>query len=71
MQAGAESGDVETVRILLGKGARMDGRIAHHFGRSPLQGAAENGHLEVVEMLLKAGADVNAGPSKYRGVTGV
>ena len=46
---------VETVRLLLARGARIDD--ADNRGRTPLMIAAERGHAEIVAVLIEAGAD--------------
>jgi len=48
---------VETVRLLLDKGARVNQPGAY---RTPLMLAADKGHVELVKLLLEKGADVNA-----------
>jgi hypothetical protein len=53
----AHSGQLEMVRELLNKGAKVD--PVDKKGQSPLMFAAGNGHLEIVQELLKHGADVN------------
>ena len=52
-------GDLEHVRFLLDRGARVNkGRI--NDGLTALMAASENGHLEVVHELCGRGANVNA-----------
>ena len=50
--------DVEIVRTLLDKGARVDERV--EFGGTVLMGAARKGDPELIEVLLAAGANPNA-----------
>jgi len=52
----AESGDVETVEVLLGRGASVDVRD-RHSDRTPLMFATALGRLGVMRALLDAGAD--------------
>jgi ankyrin repeat protein len=49
---------LETVELLLGRGARQD--LADNRGRTALMIAAERGHAEVVARLIAAGADRSA-----------
>jgi ankyrin repeat protein len=51
LQAAAERGHTEIVRILLDKGTDVYGS---------LQAAAKRGHIEIFHILLDKGADVNA-----------
>lgn len=54
----AGRGDLEAVKKLIEKGAKVDKKdIA---GQTPLMYAAEAGKLEVVQYLVEKGADVNA-----------
>jgi uncharacterized protein len=53
----AYSGSVETVRLLLSKGALVDGTPINYS--TPLMGASFEGHLDVVKVLVEAGADIN------------
>ena len=57
------------IRKLIDLGAEINHSIAHHAGRTELQGAAENGRAEAVDYFLSIGARVNAPPSKFKGVT--
>lgn len=47
------------VELLLGAGAKVNGRAATKGGVTALQGAAERGHVKVVLLLLGAGANFN------------
>jgi cytohesin len=57
MQASIE-GDVESVEMLLKKGANPNYRDKD--GWTPLHAAAQEGNADVAELLIKHGADVNA-----------
>jgi ankyrin repeat protein len=61
----AEHGHVETVKILLGRGAEVDARDKWTW--TPLHRAATQGGWRVVEVLLQHGADVNAKTSGGEG----
>jgi len=50
-------GHVDTVRLLLDRGAGIDAR---HTGRSALTLAALNGHADVARLLIERGADIDA-----------
>jgi ankyrin repeat protein len=61
----ARMGDLERVRFLLARGARVEngctfGIYTTHTGYTPLMGTSEEGHLEVVRVLCEKSADVNA-----------
>ncbi len=53
----AARGDDAMVRLLLERGAQIDGRCGCTTGETALQAAALHGRLDVVELLLGAGAD--------------
>lgn len=52
------SGQLEAARLLLDRGASMDGTGKE--GRTPLMDAAHGGSAEVIELLLARGAPINA-----------
>jgi ankyrin repeat protein len=54
----AMEGHVDTVKLLLDKGANPDSRAPSQL--TPLMIASRNGHIEVVRLLLAAKADPNA-----------
>ena len=54
----AAANDLASIRILIEKGATLDG--TDNRGLTPLMHAAGNGNLKAVELLLAKGADVNA-----------
>jgi len=54
----ARSGNVETVKALLARGAKHDARERH--GQTALMWAAAEGNTAVVRALIEAGADINA-----------
>ncbi|KAG3024481.1 hypothetical protein PC121_g9330 [Phytophthora cactorum] len=51
-------GQLETVRILLNRGASID--LPDSYGNTPLMLAADSKHVQVVELLLNSGAAVDA-----------
>lgn len=59
----AENGSVESARLLLAAGARVDDAAAD--GRSALVTAVFAGHRDVATLLLDAGADPNAAAAGY------
>ncbi|KAI1291420.1 hypothetical protein F5Y03DRAFT_400705 [Xylaria venustula] len=65
-----EVGNIEIVKLLLGRGARVNDELPYYVIRTPLQKAAEMGSLEMVQLLiLEHKANVNAEPSVSRGGT--
>ncbi len=72
LQAAAEAGHAELVRLLLRKGALVDARqpgTTRINAGTALQLAAARGDVDMVEMLLAAGADVDAPPAPHGGRT--
>jgi uncharacterized protein len=59
----ARQGDLETGRILLGAGAKVNEVAAN--GASPLVVAAHSGHGKFAALLVEHGADVNAAGAGY------
>ena len=57
MQA-SEKGNLEMVRYLVGKGAKVKARTK--YGKTALIFAAEGGYLDVVGYLVDQGADIKA-----------
>lgn len=51
-----ENNQIEIVKILLSKGAEVDGR-KNNFANTPLMYAANGGYEAIVDLLLAAGAD--------------
>lgn len=58
LHAAAAAGDVETIELLLSRGAPVDPR--DYFGRTPLHVAAHRNQHAAAQALLKRGADANA-----------
>ena len=54
----SQKGHIDTVRMLLSKGAKTE--VRDHLGRTPLWYAAANGHMMVVSALRSAGARIDA-----------
>lgn len=63
LSSAASLGEVEMVRLLLGRGANPN--IGDKDNITPLQLAARHGYIAIVRMLLKAGAKVNSADSRY------
>ncbi len=55
----AGSGDIEIVKLLIKKGAKVNAKFERYDDVTALMLAAESGHLEVVKALIKGGADVD------------
>ncbi|MDR3692083.1 MAG: ankyrin repeat domain-containing protein [Fimbriimonas sp.] len=53
----ADTGDIEKLRAIIGRGVNVNAKSEH--GHTALQLAAEGGHVECVDLLLKSGADGN------------
>lgn len=53
----AAYGNLEIVKMIVEKGADLNGRVA--YGDVPLIKAAENGNIDIIRYLLEKGADVN------------
>ena len=58
----AESGDLESVRLLLSKGATAG--IPNRFGVTPLGSAPSGRSVAITQLLLQKGLDVNAGTTE-------
>lgn len=69
LQAAAQNGHIEVVRMLVAASALINAPPAPYGGRTALQAAAEGGHLEIVRMLLANGHDANGLPAPYSGRT--
>lgn len=69
LQAAAENGHLDLVKILVATGAAINAPHAPISGRTALQAAAESGHLDIVGFLLGKGANVNAHAGRHAGVT--
>ena len=61
----AEHGHLETLKLLLVRGAEVDAR--DRWSWTPLHRAATQGGWRVAEVLLQHGADVNAKTSDRKG----
>ncbi|HEY6243342.1 MAG TPA: ankyrin repeat domain-containing protein [Pyrinomonadaceae bacterium] len=53
-------GHLDTVRLLLDKGAKIDVPSNNFLKAVPLRSASVTGHLEIAKLLIDRGADVNA-----------
>ena len=53
----AESGDIQSVRELLDRGA--DPNIRNDYGTTALMWASQDGYIKIVRLLLDRGADPN------------
>ncbi|KAF2135963.1 uncharacterized protein K452DRAFT_322730 [Aplosporella prunicola CBS 121167] len=57
LNSAANNGHLETVKLLLEKGADLS--VSNNDGWTPLNSAADSGHLEIVKFLLEKGADLS------------
>jgi ankyrin repeat protein len=71
IQAAAETGNLNLIKDLLGRGANINAPAAAEFGRTALQAACarEQPSLELIQFLLDNGAEVNADAGIDCGVT--
>lgn len=60
LQVAAGHGQIDSVKLLVSAGAKLDVYSPTPYGRSALCRAIENRHIETVEVLLKLGAEVDA-----------
>ena len=58
----AKEGNLERVKFLISKGAKVNARDKKGF--TPLHWAVGKGHTEIAELLISKGAKVNAGEIK-------
>ncbi|KAI8657953.1 hypothetical protein NCS57_01175400 [Fusarium keratoplasticum] len=70
-QLAAANGQLEAVKMLVGRGADINEAPAYRFGRTALQAATSRTEpdMDLVQFLLDNGADVNAKPAVYGGIT--
>ncbi|KAH7127771.1 ankyrin repeat-containing domain protein [Dactylonectria estremocensis] len=66
-QLAAESGQLETVKLLISRSADVNAKPAVWVGITALQGAAISGNIMVAKLLIESGADVNGSPSYVKG----
>lgn len=69
VQAAAEGGHEDVVRLLWDLGADVNAAPSPSGGLTALQAASRGGHLALVAFLLAKGADVNAAASRIMGFT--
>jgi ankyrin repeat protein len=69
LQRATEIGSEEIIRLLLDKGAYVNGAAAQRGGGTALQFAARKGYIPIARLLLEEGADVDAPASKVDGKT--
>ncbi|KAF4987838.1 hypothetical protein FDECE_15283 [Fusarium decemcellulare] len=62
-------GTLDTLDMLLGANAKVDGRTQWRGGMTGLQAASHDGYFPLVEYLVSRGADVNALPAEEGGAT--
>ncbi|KAM5343277.1 hypothetical protein ACJ41O_014243 [Fusarium nematophilum] len=69
-QLAAANGQLEAVKMLVGRGADINEAPAYRFGRTALQAATSSSEpdMDLVQFLLDKGADVNAKPALYGGI---
>jgi ankyrin repeat protein len=67
LNVSAESGDLESVQLLLSKGATAS--LPNRFGVTPLGSAPTGRRVEIAQLLLQKGLDVNAGTTDAGRVT--
>ncbi|KAL2671371.1 hypothetical protein Neosp_013956 [[Neocosmospora] mangrovei] len=60
---------LEMARLLLSRGADVNGAAGVWFGRTALQAAAEQGDTALVQLLLDKDAHINAPPCDHGGIT--
>ncbi|KAI8659923.1 hypothetical protein NCS56_01210600 [Fusarium sp. Ph1] len=70
-QLAADNGQLETVKMLVGRGADINEPPAYRFGRTALQAAISRNEpdMDLVQFLLDNGAEVNAKPAVHGGIT--
>ena len=66
LMSAARSGDINTVKNLLDKGADVNEK--DRFGYTPLKSAAYAGHTETVKLLIDKGADIDMALAKLEGL---
>ncbi|KAH0499817.1 hypothetical protein TgHK011_006983 [Trichoderma gracile] len=69
LQAAAERGHLNIVKLLLQLGAEVNAPPSPSAGRTALQAAAGGGFGAIVQLLLEHGAHVNAAAARYKGFT--
>lgn len=57
LQIAAEEGNLKLVKLLLERGAKVDGCLGKGMGTSPYIEAAQRGNFEICKFLLQKGAD--------------
>jgi ankyrin repeat protein len=58
-QVAAEAGQVEALKLLLSKGAKVDATVPQYSAENALHLAVRQGHLAAVRFLIENGANVN------------
>lgn len=69
LQAAAERGHLDIVKLLLQLGAEVNAPPSPSAGRTALQAASGGGFGAIVQLLLEQGAHVNAPAARYKGFT--